>query len=121
MFIAGKRIDLQKLRLIRVIHVTNVCSFWHLVPCQMPQGSSAWQAELWSIFIPIWGALLMCSCANWFPLLLMSLSVPPSHLVAKLPLSRWEMGLSGTLFLSYLVPNLPNSFQSWHVPCSYSN
>lgn len=60
MFIAGKRIDLQKLRLIRVIHVTNVCSFWYLVPSQMPQGSSAWQAELWSIFIPIWNTVLMC-------------------------------------------------------------
>lgn len=64
---------------------------------------------------------ILCSCANRFPLLIMSLSVPPSHLVAKLPLSWWEMGLTGTLFVSYLAPNLPNSFQSWHVPWSYSN
>lgn len=60
MFIAGKRIDFRKLRLIRVIHVTNVCSFWRLVPSQIPEGSSAWQAELWSIFIPIWDTVLMC-------------------------------------------------------------
>lgn len=56
------------------------------------------------LFLFLFG--ILCSFATSFHSLILSLFVPFSHLVAKLPLSWWDMRLSVTLFLSYL-PSSP--------------